>query len=162
MNRVGPASAPPPARPAGRNELALGPPAPLGGQHRPAARGQRPPPPVRRHPPRSAHRLRGEPASELKQALRAGGARQNDLYGPGSPQGFKQRKPLRTAVNVRQPAYEAMTQRDGWAASLRCSGWRWAWSPVQIVLLWPALLAVVAFRVHLVQPQVSQHLVDLP
>jgi hypothetical protein len=30
-----------------------------------------------------------------------------------------------------------MTQRDG-QTSLRCSGWRWAWSPVQIILLWLA------------------------
>ena len=72
------------------------------------------------------------------------------------------RLPFRTAVNARQAAHKATTQRDGKVASLRCTGRRRGLGPVQIVLLRLALLARVAFRAHLTQPQLSQHLVDLP
>ena len=54
-----------------------------------------------------------------------------------------------------------MTPRDGRAASLRCTGRRRGWGPVQIVFLRLALLARVVFRAHLTQPQLSQQLVDL-
>ncbi len=67
-----------------------------------------------------------------------------------------------TAVHVRHAAHKATTQRDGRAASLRCAGRRRGRGPVQIVLLRLALLARVAFRAHLTQPQLSQYLIDLP
>ncbi len=66
------------------------------------------------------------------------------------------------AVHARHAAHKATTQRDGRAASLRCTGRRRDRGPVQIVFLRLALLARVTFRAHLAQPQLSQHLVDLP
>ena len=55
-----------------------------------------------------------------------------------------------------------MTQRDGWAASLRCTGRRRGRGLVQVILFWLGLLGRVTFCAHLSHPQLSQQLVDLP
>jgi hypothetical protein len=52
-------------------------------------------------------------------------------------------------------------QRGRRVALLACASRRGR-GPVQVVLFRLALLARVAFRVHLTHPQLSQHLVDLP
>jgi hypothetical protein len=45
--------------------------------------------------------------------------------------------------------------------SLRCT-WRWCWYLVEVVLLRGGLTTRVALRSYLTQPQLAQHLVDLP
>src|SRR5215472_1067816 len=87
--------------------------------------------------------------------------RRSSRSGAERPIASANRQASRTAVHARHAAHKATTQRDGRAASLCCTGRRRDRGPVQIVLLRLALLARVAFRAHLTQPQLSQQLVDL-
>jgi uncharacterized protein YdhG (YjbR/CyaY superfamily) len=68
----------------------------------------------------------------------------------------------RTAVHARYRAHEATTPRGRQVTLLACAGRRRGRDPGPVVLFRLSLLARMAFRAHLTQPQRSRRLIDLP